>query len=126
MGYGFTKADIHDLDREVSEKVEREIDKETPALMKKRKTLEKMEIDDIFKPFSIQEMQELVLLLWKSHLKSTSKSFQKHHSELRLALIHKAVRDTLITFLGHTIRKDQSIWIGQEMHQLYLKAKASL
>lgn len=85
-----------------------------------------MNPDDIFYPFSIEEMQELALLLWKSYLNSTSKIFQKHHSEFRLGLIHKAVRDTLITFLGHTIRKDQSIWIGQEMHRLYLKAKASV
>lgn len=38
MHYGFTKTDIHTLDKEVSEKVEREIDKDTPALMKKIKT----------------------------------------------------------------------------------------
>ncbi|MDD2892250.1 MAG: hypothetical protein PHQ95_04765 [Candidatus Gracilibacteria bacterium] len=95
-------------------------------MSEKRKKLKAINNEEIFYPFSIEEMRDLMLQLWKGQLESTNRLFKKHHSELRLVLIQKAIRDTLVAFFGHTIRKDQSIWIGREIHALYLKEKSSL
>lgn len=125
--YGFTKFEIAELDKEICEKVEYEIsDPLEQEGGKRRRKLETIDSEEIFHPFSTEEMRNLMLQLWKGQLESTNRLFKKHHSELRLVLIQKAIRDTLVAFFGHTIRKDQSIWIGREIHALYLKEKSSL
>lgn len=125
--YGFNKTDITELDNEICEKVEREISGDIPHQPKKKqKRVDTSDTQEIFHPFSIEEMRELMLQLWRSQVESTNKTFETHHTDFRLMLIQKAIRDTMIAFFGHTIRKDQSIWIGHEIHTLYLRAKASI
>jgi len=121
--YGFSKIEITELDNEICKKVEWEINNDGKE---RKKRLEVISSEDIFYPFSIEEMQDLMLKLWKGQVESTNRLFKKHHTDLRLVLIQKAIRDTFVSFFGNTIRKDQSIWIGQEIHKLYIKEKASI
>jgi hypothetical protein len=133
VDYGFTKNDTSEINTEIFEKLEREVNKDTFHIkedqgekVKRRREKANTTTQEIFYPFSFEEMEELMLQLWKSQLESTNKMFKKQHSEFRLVLIQKAIRDTMIAFFGNTIRKDQSIWIGREIHKLYLKTKASI
>ncbi len=118
--YGFSDADILDLDRVIFERIERE----SGNTERKRKSITRNE-EEIFYPFSTEEIHSLMLQLWKNQVESTSKPFKKSMVDLRLVIIQKAIRDTMMAFFGKSIQKDQAIWIGREIHQLYLQSKLS-
>ncbi len=118
---GFERDDILAIDTEVWEKVSRDGESNAPRQAKVRRSAE-----DIFYPFSLSEMRHLITQLWKSQIDSTSKTYKKGIADVRLGLMKESIRKTIIAFFGKSIQKDQAIWIGQEIHKLYLKSTASL
>ncbi len=81
------------MDREIWEKVSRESEDYGPRQAKIQHTEE-----DLFYPFSLLEMKDLMLQLWKTQIESTHKQFKKSIVEFRLVLMQEVIRKTMIAF----------------------------
>ena len=121
---GLKKYDINLLDTEILDKITRDNEEDGDNQSRQAK-VERSE-EDIFYPFSLVEMRDLITQLWKSQISLGDKTFVNKLINIRLVFIQESIRKTIVAFFGKSIQKDQSIWIGREIHQLYLKSTASL